>query len=101
MTEDRRTEIESRLLRVLTEIERQENVATSYSANALPFAEEMSQIHEYLESGEYGLAYEILVATIESHPFNLSGKAAVSLLEVGLRLGYKTGRKEDSLFDTR
>jgi hypothetical protein len=97
-----RSEIKARLASVLAEVEKQESLAASYPPNLLPFDDEMKQIHEWIEiAGEYGIAYESIVATIEALPFVLSGKAAVSLLEVGLLLGYKTHRKEDSVFDRR
>jgi hypothetical protein len=102
MIEAKRREIETRLLRLLAELEGQVGVAAAYPANALPFSSEMKQIREFIEvAGEYGLAYESLVAAIESHPFALSGKTAVSLLELGLLLGYKTERNEDREFDRR
>ncbi len=95
-------EIEARLRCVLGEVEGQEDVSACYSPESLPFAEEMEQIHEYIEiAGEYGIAYETLVATIEAHHFLLSGKAAICLLELGLLFRYKTDRKEDALFDLR
>ncbi len=95
-------EIEARLLCVLGEIEGQEDVSACYSPEALPFVEEMGQFHEYIEiAGEYGAAYETLVAAIDAHPFLLSGKAAICLLELGLIFRYKTDRKEDVLFDLR
>jgi hypothetical protein len=102
MSEIERTQMETRLLRILGELERQAEVAAAYPANALPFSEEMKQIREFIEvAGEYGVAYESLVAAIESHPFVLSGKTAISLLELGLLLGYKTDRNEDHGFDRR
>jgi hypothetical protein len=61
----------------------------------------MKQIREFVEVGEYGIAYESMVADIEALPFVLSGKAAVSLLELGLLFGYKTDRDEDREFDRR
>jgi hypothetical protein len=97
----KRSGVETRLRRILDELERQADVSAAYRADALSFSDEMAQIREYIEvAGEYGAAYESLVATIESHPFVLSGKAAVSLLEVGLLLGYKTDRNEDKEFGT-
>jgi hypothetical protein len=102
MNDDLRNELESRLLRVLTELEKQEGVSSSYPSGVLAFVDEMKQIHEYIEiAGEYGIAYETLVATIEAHPFVLSSRAVISLLELGLLFGYKTDRKEDSRFDRR
>jgi hypothetical protein len=102
MVNARQAEIESRLLCVLSEIEKQRSVSASFPVGVLPFADEMKEIRENIEvAGEYGVAYETLVATIEVYPFVLSGKAAIALLELGLLLGYKTDRREDSLFDRR
>ena len=102
MTSLQRNEIASRLLIILNEIERQDHVSASYPPNVLPFDDQMKQMHEYIEAaGEYGIAYESLIATIDKLPFVLSGKAAISLLELGLLFRYKTDRKEDSLFDAR
>jgi hypothetical protein len=62
----------------------------------------MRQIQEYIEvAGEYEIAYETIVASISEHPFTLSGTSAIALLEVGLMLGYKTGRTQDKIFDCR
>ncbi len=102
MSEVKRTQMETRLLRILDELERQLGVAAAYPEGALQFGDEMKQIREFIEvAGEYGAAYECLVAAIESHPFVVSGTAAISLLELGLLLGYKTERNEDSEFDRR
>jgi hypothetical protein len=91
MIDNKKTEIETRLLFILHELESQKNVSLTYSENTLSFNDEMKQIHEFIEfANEYGLAYETIVAAIESHPFILSGKAAIALLEVGLLFGYKT-----------
>lgn len=87
---------------VLNEVERQKHVAAHYPPNVLQFADQMKQIHEYIEfASEYGIAYESLVATLEAFPFVLSGKVAVALLELGLLLGFKTDRKGDIAFDRR
>ena len=61
----------------------------------------MSRIGEWLDVNEFGIAYESIVATIEYHPFTLSSRAAVGLLEVALLLGFKTEREEDKAFDRR
>lgn len=101
MNDARRMAVETRLLRVLDEVEPQVEVEAVYPPNLLPFGDEMKQIREFIEFGEYGIAYESMVADIEALPFVLSGKAAVSLLELGLLLGYKTDRDEDREFDRR
>lgn len=102
MSQIKQAEIQVRLERILDELTRQSDVSASYPPDTLPFDEEMKQVREYIDvGGEYGIAYESLVATIESHPFVLSGKAAISLLELGLLFGYKTGLDEDRVFDRR
>jgi hypothetical protein len=102
MTEMRPAEIQRRLLCILSELERQSDVAVTYSKDHLSFADKMNQIREFATfAGEYGLAYESLVATIQSHPFLLSGRAAISLLELGLTFGFKTELAEDCAFDRR
>jgi len=94
--------LEARLLLVLSELEKQSDVSNSYPPDRLSFADEMKQIHEFIEIAvEYGLAYECLVAVIQFHPFTLSGKAVIALLELGLLFGYKSEMKEDAPFDRR
>jgi hypothetical protein len=94
-------QLKVRLLAILNELEKQTHVSATYPPHVLPFANEMKQIREYIEVGEYGLAYESEVATLETHPFVLSGKVAVALLELALLFGFKTERKEDASFDRR
>ena len=96
------SELRVRLLCVLEELESQRNVASAYSDKFLSYDEQMTQIREFIEvAGEYGLAYEYLVGAIELHPFVLSGKAVISLLELGLVFGFKSDRPEDRAFDRR
>jgi hypothetical protein len=102
MTGLKPSELQSRLLCVLEELEHQQNVGNTYSEKFLSYADEMSQIREFIDvAGEYGLAYEYLVGAIELHPFVLSGKAAIALLELGLTFGFKTEQAEDRVFDRR
>jgi len=94
--------VEDKLLYILSELEQQKDIGDTYSKESLPFEEEMEQIREYIEfAGEYSVAYETIVATLESHKFLLSSKAAVFLLEVGLVMGFKTEREEDNFFNIR
>lgn len=51
--------------------------------------------------GEYGIAYESLVALLESEDLPLRSASAVKLLEVGLLFGFKTDRPDDMKFDLR
>jgi len=102
MTEMKPAEIQIRLLYIVKELEQQTEVAATYSTTSLPFAAEMSQIREFATlAGEYGLAYESLVEAIQSHPFVLSGQAAISLLELGLIFGFQTELAVDRQFDRR
>lgn len=94
--------IEEKLLALLNEMETQDNLLSYYPDDRLSFAEEMAQIKEFIDvAGEYGLAYESIVANLEQVPFILSGKAAVNLLELGLLMKFKTDREEDAIFDFR
>ena len=62
----------------------------------------MRQLHEYISvAGEYGIAYESIIATLEQIPFTLSAAVAIKLLEVGLIMQYKTDRPQDKMFDMR
>ena len=95
------TTVDERLLCVLSEMRLQSQVATHYGGASLSFDEEMEQIREFIEAGEYGIAYESIVSSLEDVPFVVSGKAAVSLLEIALLFGYKTERPSDEVFDRR
>ena len=72
-----------------------------YPTNRQSFNDELNQILEYISVGEYSVAYECIVANLEKYPFTLSGPNAIKLLEVGLRMRYKTDRPEDEAFDMR
>lgn len=90
---------ESKLLSILAEMKSQTHVAEHYGKNKLPFDRHMALLHEYIEiGGEYGVAYESIVATLEQRPFKLEGKTAVCLLEVGLLMGFKTDRECDAIY---
>ncbi|QVL30060.1 hypothetical protein KIH39_14450 [Telmatocola sphagniphila] len=94
--------VQSRLMDVLQELEMQKNLAVHYPENRLSFREQMEQLREYIaDTGEYGIAYESIIADLEQIPFVLSGIAAVKLLEVGLIMRYKTERPQDQTFDIR
>jgi hypothetical protein len=93
--------IKANLLVVLREVEAQPHVGKLVD-KLQSFNDQMQQLHEYLEiAGEYGIAYESLVRLLEQFPFQLSGRAAIKLLEAGLLLKYKTELPEDSPFDNR
>ena len=90
MNDGRFSMIEDRLLTVLGELRAQPEVASAYEAGLLPYAEEIAQIAEFIDAGEYGLAYEYVVTTLERRPFVLRGATAVRLLELALLFRYKT-----------
>jgi hypothetical protein len=94
--------VRSRLMDILQELQMQTDLATHYPENRLSFQDEMNQLHEFIaDAGEYGIAYESIIANLEQIPFTLSGVAAVKLLEVGLIMRYKTERPQDQAFDMR
>jgi hypothetical protein len=90
------------LVSLIGEIESQGNVGRQFPAEMQSLRDQSSQLREFVEhAGEYGVAYESIVAMLERFPFVLSGMGAVRLLEVGLLLKYKTGLSADSMFDGR
>ncbi|RQM47300.1 hypothetical protein EHZ19_14435 [Paraburkholderia bannensis] len=94
--------IEANLIVVLDEMERQDEIEKTYLPGELSYGDEMAQIREFIEiAGEYGLAYEYINCALERHPYKISGKAAIKLLEVGLLMGFKSGRENDKRFDRR
>ena len=94
--------IDSNLLAVLSEVEAQPAVGECRPPDTLSFSDEIKLLHEWIDyAGEAGLAYESLVCMLESEPFQLSGSAAVKLLEVGLLMKFKTERLKDEKFRIR
>jgi hypothetical protein len=94
--------IEDNLSVVLIEIRGQANVGKLFPPELQSFSEQVEQIREWIEDvREYGLAYESLVTMLDAFPFQLSGRAAIKLLEVGLLMRLKTERPEDAQFDSR
>ena len=94
--------IKERLRAVLDEMKDQVQLSNHFGGESLSFDEEMEQIREFIEdAGEFGIAYEVLVANLAKVPFVISGKAAVYLLEAGLLLGYKTDDANDRIYDRR
>jgi hypothetical protein len=95
--------IEKNLLMVATELDEQgSGLSEHFPPEVMSFKDEITQIYEFINvAGEYGLAYESLIALLEDVPFILSGKAIVKLVEVAIIMGYKTHREEDAMFDRR
>ncbi|MDP1884365.1 MAG: hypothetical protein Q8L10_03260 [Candidatus Moranbacteria bacterium] len=91
-------EIIKRLKILFNKIKMQKDVSGNYASGNLSFDEEMQQIQEYIDTSEYGIAYENIVTALESHPFALTGRDAVVLLELGLLFKFKTDRSEDNIF---
>jgi hypothetical protein len=59
-------------------------------------------LDEYINyANEYGIAYESIVAMLETEQLEVSGRAAIALLEVALLLGYKTDQDKDKIYDLR
>jgi hypothetical protein len=93
-----------RLSQVLSEMEQQSDVVASHAAGSggQPLDASFLRIWQSIEvSGDWGLAYESIVADLETLPFRLSGKSAIALLEVGLLLQFKTSRDTDHPYDFR
>ena len=81
--------VESRLYLILLELRSQSHLSNYFGGATLSLDEELENIREYIEdAGEYGIAYEGMVSLLENAPSN----AALALLEVGLLLGYKSGK---------
>jgi hypothetical protein len=94
--------VEANLAAVLAEISEQPEIGNQFPPELQSYSKLMDQIREYIvDAGEYALAYEVLVSTLEAFPFRLSGPTAIKLLEIGLSMKYKTERKEDRQFDFR
>lgn len=94
--------IETNLLIVLAEVHGQVDVGKNFTPDLQSFPEQIEQIREWIEEvGEYGIAYESLVSMLEEFPFQLSGRAAVKLLEAGLLMQSKTEQPQDAKFDNR
>jgi hypothetical protein len=68
----------------------------------LSFEEQLQQLEEWINyAGEYGIAYESIVVLLEDQALQITGSAAVRLLETSLLLGYKTDREKDKPYDLR
>jgi len=94
--------VESRLHLIMLELRSQSHLSNYFGGETLSLDEELENIREYIEdAGEYGIAYESIVSLLENAPFVLTSKAAVSLLEVGLLLGYKSDKPCDVLYNCR
>jgi hypothetical protein len=94
--------IKDRLTAVLAEIRVQNDVGRLFPPEVQGFSEQVGQISEWIEDAdEYGIAYESLVSMLEEFPFQISGRVAIKLLEVGLLMRFKTERVEDAAFDSR
>lgn len=94
--------IKANLLAVLVEVRNQPEIGEGFPSELQSYVEMTEQIREYIEdAGELGIAYESLVCTLQGFPFQLSGSAAIKLLEVGLLMKFKTDLFEDAQFDSR
>jgi hypothetical protein len=81
-------------------------VATQLGAKSSDYSDEcfvaqMNLIKEFIDNNEFELAYEELVLWLEDGQFLVSGRTAVRLLEMGLLLGFKSGKECDSRYDRR
>lgn len=94
--------IEANLLAILSEIEPQVEIGMTFPESVMKFEDQIVLWREFIiEAGEYGPAYESMVATLEQYPFQISGPTAIRLLELGLIFGFKTTMQKDMCFDIR
>lgn len=94
--------IEENLRLIVSALVSQPSVAANFVDEEMSYSDQIDQIIEWIdEAGEYGLAYENIVCLLDRYPFNLPGKLAVKLLELGLIFGFKTELGEDEKFDRR
>lgn len=101
-TEDLDNLVYQRLIAIASELHEQKHLATKHWDSQDDFENEMCQIKEYIEeAGEYGIAYDVIIANLDQVPFQLSSKAVLGLIEVALVMGYKTEDDCDAVFDRR
>ncbi|GKT02460.1 hypothetical protein AVKW3434_23745 [Acidovorax sp. SUPP3434] len=81
--------LEENLRKILENIRQQDHLAPLFPKERLNFVDQMNSIDEFIEVGEYGLAYENIISLLEVYSFVLHGVNAVKLLEVGLFFGFK------------
>jgi hypothetical protein len=94
--------VENNLVEIINLLASQEDVGRQFDPAELQFAPWVESLREWVcDVNEFGIAYESIVATLEHHPFCLTGPIAVKLLEVGLLMGFKTDREEDKCFVIR
>lgn len=87
---------------IMDEIRSQKNIGETFPQNMQCFDDWLEQMDELVKyAGEFSIAYESIVATLEQFPFAISGPTAVRLIEVGLIMKYKTERDCDVIFDGR
>jgi hypothetical protein len=83
--------LEAHLITLAKELRMHAHQPNYLGPNIKTFEESMDDLNEYIEVGEYGIAYELIVALLKHAPFHLSPKFTLTLLEVGLLLeGKKT-----------
>lgn len=94
-------EFEKRILLIIQELENQKRIESEDSLKYLSHRDSIYQIKEFVEVGEYGVAYISLVLYLESYNFKISSIAAVKFLELGLLMGFKTDREEDKIYNIK
>lgn len=93
--------VEKNLHFIVAEMELQVLAVNDYYNSGLTLEEEIRQIREFIDVGECDLAYQSIIANLQSAPFLLSGNSSIKLLEVALKMKFKTDRDEDVEFDFR
>ncbi len=82
-------ELDTRLNLLLDEMKLQEHIADHNKPGSLSFSDTMKEIRTFIDAGEEGLAYEVIVCCLESDPYTVAGRAAVALLELALMFDSK------------
>ena len=91
--------IEENLGRVLEELRTKKIIS---KPGFLSYEDSLKQLDEWINFvNEYEIAYESIVCLLETETVEISGNAAIRLLEVALLLGYKTDKSEDKAYDLR
>lgn len=90
--------VDSNLTRLLDEMASQSSVGEAFDPSFMSFDDHMRSIREYIDAGEAGLAYELIICLLEEYPFVITGPTIVGLVEVALIFGYKTERGKDARF---
>lgn len=97
--EARFPEVESRLIRLIDEVEAQRETILYEFNGPEDFDKQIASLRRSVALFDYRLSYERLICWYEQMPIQVCGPNAVLLVELALHFGYKTKRPEDARFD--